>query len=81
MRCVLPLKNTITNPYFNPDAMVHVLLTLNEPLLQRRRCTWSPRSVPHHKSSLATGPRFVVPSTDTHDVLIGYIPFLKPNPN
>ncbi len=28
-------------------------------------------------SSLATGPRFVVPSTDTHDVLIGYIPFLK----
>jgi hypothetical protein len=32
-------------------------------------------------SSLATGPRFVVPLTDTHDVLIGYIPFLKPNPN
>jgi len=27
----------ITTPYFNPDAMVHVLLTLNEPLLQRSR--------------------------------------------
>ena len=40
---------TTTIPYVNPDAMVHVLLTLNEPLLQRRRCTWSPRSVPHHK--------------------------------
>jgi hypothetical protein len=26
-----------TTPYFNPDAMVHVLLTLNEPLLQRSR--------------------------------------------
>ena len=33
------------------------------------------------ESSLATGPRFVDPSTDTHDVVIGYIPFLKPNPN
>ena len=36
--CVRPLKNTTsTTPYFNPDAMVHVLLTLNEPLLQRSR--------------------------------------------
>ena len=33
------------------------------------------------QSSLATGPRFVVPSTDTHDVMIGYIPSLNPNPN
>ena len=33
-----PLKNTTsTTPYFNPDSMVHVLLTLNEPLLQRSR--------------------------------------------
>jgi len=33
-----PLKNTTsTTPYFNPDAMVHGLLTLNEPLLQRSR--------------------------------------------
>ena len=30
-------KNTITNPYCNPDAMVHVLRTLNEPLLQRSK--------------------------------------------
>ncbi len=28
-----PLKHYSTNPYSNPDAMVHVLLTLNEPLL------------------------------------------------
>ena len=28
-------KNTRPNPYCNPDAMVHVLRTLNEPLLQR----------------------------------------------
>ena len=32
-----PLKHYYTTPYFNPDAMVHVLLTLNEPLLQRSR--------------------------------------------
>ncbi len=32
-----PLKHYFTNPYYNPDAMVHVLLTLNEPLLQRSR--------------------------------------------
>jgi hypothetical protein len=33
---VRPLKITTTTiPYINPDAMVHVLLTLNEPLLQR----------------------------------------------
>ena len=37
MQCVLPLKHYSTNPYYNPDAMVHVLLTLNEPLLQRSR--------------------------------------------
>ena len=50
LRCVRSLKLTTTTiPYVNPDAMVHVLLTLNEPLLQRRRCTWSPWSVPHHK--------------------------------
>ena len=30
-------KHYYTTPYFNPDAMVHVLLTLNEPLLQRSR--------------------------------------------
>ena len=49
LRCVRSLKLTTTTiPYVNPDAMVHVLLTLNEPLLQRRRCTWSPWSVPHH---------------------------------
>ena len=35
MQCVLPLKHYSTIPYYNPDAMVHVLLTLNEPLLQR----------------------------------------------
>jgi hypothetical protein len=29
--CLLPLKTT-TLPYLDPDAMVHVLLTLNEPL-------------------------------------------------
>ena len=28
---------TTTIPYINPDAMVHMLLTLNEPLLQRSR--------------------------------------------
>ena len=37
MQCVLPLKHYSTIPYYNPDAMVHVLLTLNEPLLQRSR--------------------------------------------
>ena len=31
------LKRYFYYPYFNPDAMVHVLLTLNEPLLQRSR--------------------------------------------
>ncbi len=30
--CLLPLKTTTTTPYLDPDAMVHVLLTLNEPL-------------------------------------------------
>jgi len=36
--CVRPLKTLLlTTPYVNPDAMVHVLLTLNEPLLQRSR--------------------------------------------
>ena len=38
LRCVRSLKLTTTTiPYVNPDAMVHVLLTLNEPLLQRSR--------------------------------------------
>ncbi len=27
-----PLKTTTTTPYLNPDVMVHMLLTLNEPL-------------------------------------------------
>ena len=56
LSCVRSLKLTTTTiPYVNPDAMVHVLLTLNEPLLQRSRCTWSPRSVPHHKTPPSGG--------------------------
>ncbi len=35
--CPTAQNTTSTTPYFNPDAMVHVLLTLNEPLLQRSR--------------------------------------------
>ena len=70
---------TTTILYINPDAMVHVLLTLNEPLLQRS-AHMAPLVCPSPQSSLATGPRFVVPSTDTHDVTIGYIPLLNPKP-
>ena len=33
----LRLNTTFTIPYYNPNAMAHVLLTLNEPLLQCSR--------------------------------------------
>ena len=33
----LAQNTTSTTPYYNPDAMAHVLLKLNEPLLQRSK--------------------------------------------
>ena len=36
--CVRSLKTLLlTIPYYNPNAMAHVLLTLNEPLLQHSK--------------------------------------------
>ncbi len=57
---------TTTIPYINPDAMVHVLLMLNEPLLQCIAHV-APSVCPSPQTSLASGsphplPNIIFPS-------------------